>query len=599
MTTMAEHLSRGHGEEDPDLLRDQFKQLLRYRLLIVLGVVAGLTGGAWVGLAGGDRYVATSEVTVRSATVDPFGSGTTAQEKQVSIGSERQSALSNAVATLAAKDLGAPDRAEELQSGLQVTNPPNTLVLHFDYTANGPGTAAQRANAFAKAYLESRQKRTQSLIDNMVEGYLKQLKPLEKQRDELAKKIAVEGRSQSSTLSAQSSVLGQMSQLNNRVTQLKALDTTPGFVVRTATPPTSPSGPGLLLLLGLGSAVGIGIGLLAAWVRLVFDPTARSEADVVRALRAPVLGTLPHTRRGKSDANDLLARGRAAEEYRSVAFRLAYDRRFADRRRLLVTAPRGSISTAAAASVNLAASFAEMGYEVLLVEADLRSPGLAARLRRADGIRPGCVSRISARKDGGWPMGERIPMEAAESGTFGFISGVRVRNVARALTSVPATQLIATADAPNAVVVVVAPAALAYADVIALADRVDGVLVVCDPRKVRRDELARVHDLVTGAGATVLGALLHSEGTTEVRFARGTRAKQPTRAAPRKNDGTATPGAHGGGRDTPKAKDDKSVPATTPAADDSPTITLALSRRADRPDPDFPVRSAGPRPTRS
>ncbi|MET8681809.1 lipopolysaccharide biosynthesis protein [Streptomyces sp. NPDC004647] len=502
----------GQSHEEPDLLRDQFKQLLRYRLLLALGIVVGLLGGVWIGLAGGASYVATSEVTVRSATVDPFAPGGTTPDKQVSIGSERQTAVSNAVASRAAKALRTSVGAEKLQSGLQVTNPPNTLVLRFAYTDSSPGRAAERANAFTQAYLDNRRQQTQSLIDNMVEGYEKQLKPLEKQRDELAEQISglSDGRALDTVLSVQSGVLGKISEMNAGITKLKALDTTPGFVVRTATPPADPSGPGLPMLLGLGAAVGIGLGLLAAWVRLVFDPTARSENDVVRALRAPVLGTLPRRRRGEAAA--LLAEGRLGEEYRSVAFRLAYDQRFAGRRRLLVVAPRGAIDTAAAVSVNLAASFVEMGREVLLVEADLRTPSLAARLRAADGIRPGWA-RTPARGDGGWPTGEQVPIDAGESGAFELIPGTRVRNVARALTSTPATQLIATADDEDAVVVVLAPAVLSYADAIALADRVDGVLVVCDPREVRRDDLDRIRELVSGAGGTVLGAVLHSDGS--------------------------------------------------------------------------------------
>ncbi|MEU6082986.1 lipopolysaccharide biosynthesis protein [Streptomyces sp. NPDC047108] len=512
MTAMTDRAGGAQTHEEPDLLRDQFRQLLRYRSLLVVGVVLGLLGGAWIGLAGGKSYVATSEVTVRPATIDPFAPGSSTPDKQVSIGSERQTAVSNAVASRAAKDLGTPDDTERLQAGLQVTNPPNTLVLRFAYTDTAPRTAAERANAFTQAYLDNRRQQTQSQIDNMVKGYQKQLKPLEKQRDELADQIAGlgEGRTLDTTLSVQSGVVGKISELNSNITKLKALDTTPGFVVRTATPPNDPSGPGLPMLLGLGAAVGIGLGLLGAWVRLVFDPTARSASDVVRALRAPVLGTLPRPGRGK-DAEPLLAEGRLAEEYRSVAFRLAYDQRFADRRRLMVVAPRGSIDTAAAASVNLAASFVEMGRDVLLVEADLRTPSLAARLRAADGIRPGWATRTSPRGEGGWPTGEELPIDAGESGAFDLIPGSRVRNVARALTAAPATRLIATADAPEAVVVVLAPAVLSYADAIALADRVDGVLVVCDPRQVRRDDLDRIRELIDGAGGTVLGAVLHTE----------------------------------------------------------------------------------------
>ncbi|MGK5629099.1 lipopolysaccharide biosynthesis protein [Streptomyces sp. URMC 123] len=537
--------------EEPDLLRDQFRQLLRYRVLIALGVAAGLLGGAWLGLTGADRYVATSEVTVRSATVDPFAPGGTSPDKQVSIGSERQTAVSNAVAARAAEALGAPEDAERLQRGLQVTNPPNTLVLRFAYTAHAPGVAAERANAFTRAYLDNRRQQTQSLIDNMVKGYEKQLAPLEKQRDDLADEMARlgAGKALDTRAAVQSSVIGKISDLNSSITKLKALDTTPGFVVRTATPPGAPTGPGLPLLLALGAAVGLGLGLLGAWVRLVFDPTARSAGDVVRALRAPVLGTLPRPRGrrpalgrlsgpggpGGSASGGLLAEGRLAEEYRSVAFRLAYDQTFAARRRLLVVAPRGAIDPVAEVSVNLAASFVEMGMETLLIEADLRDPGLTDRLRTAAGAaRPNW-----ARGEQGWPTGARVPVDAGESGTFDLIPGARVRNVARALTSAPASQLIASADASDSVVVVLAPAVLSYADALALADRVDGVLVVCDPREVRRDDLDRVRELIDGAGGTVLGALLHSQGA-------GVRRRASAAAGPAVDQDGAASGARSG-----------------------------------------------------
>lgn len=82
--------------------------------------------------------------------------------------------------------------------------------------------------------------------------------------------------------------------------------------------------------------------------------------------------------------------------------------------------------------------------------------------------------------------------------------------MARALTSPRATRLIAEADSPNSTVVVLAPPVLSYADALALVDRVDGVLVVCDPRAVHRSDLSRIRELISGAGGTVLGAVLHA-----------------------------------------------------------------------------------------
>ncbi len=489
--SVAGAVTNTHSQHDEqDHLRDQLRQLFRYRKLMLVGLLVGLLAGGWLGIEGSSSYAASSEVTLRQPTVDPFAAGGKPADAGISIESERQTATGSAVAKLAAARMDGRQRPDaELQSGLQVTNPPDTLILRFTYTADSPRAAAARANAFARAFLDTREKETEAQVGKMLDRYRDQRRPLLGQRG------------------SSDSVDAQLAVLDSKIADLTALDTTPGTVVRTALPPSSPAGPGLPMLLGLGAAAGLLLGVLAAWVRLVLDPVVRSEGDVVRALGAPVLGTLP--RRGRSAP--LLAAGRAAEEYRSVAFRLACDRRLVDRpRSVLVVAPRGSGETAAAVAVNLAASFVEMDHDVLLVEADLRAPSLTDRLRGAEGIRPGWA-RKPARGDDGWPTGLQIPIDAGESGAFELVPGARVRNAARALSSAPARRLLAEAEEPGATLVVHAPALLSYADAVALADRVGGVLVVCNPSEVHRVDLERIRDLVTGTGGTVLGAVLHAQ----------------------------------------------------------------------------------------
>jgi Mrp family chromosome partitioning ATPase len=520
---MSEPGQRGaDAPDEPDLLRDQFRQLLRYRALIAAGVLIGLLGGAFLALAGADSYTSTSEIMVRAATADPFATGATA-DKGINIGTERQNAMSSTVVAAAAARVRRP--AARLTDCLRVTNPPNTLVLRFTCATADAHDAATWVNALTAAYLSGRQAQTRAIIGHMISGFRDQLTPLVRQRSDLltqiqrARSVEIEG----TLVSEQTNLLSKITELNGDISSLKALDTTPGVVIKPGTAPGSPSGPGLPVLLGLGGALGIALGLLAAWVRLVFDPTVRSEAEVVRALGAPVLGTLP---RGRRDTGELLAGedGRLAEEYRAVAFRVTHDKRFAARRRLLVAAPRGAGSAAAGVAVNVAASFAEMGMEVLLVEADLRMPSLSARLPAAEGVRP-AWARGSGTPEGGWPAGLHVPIDAGASGSFDLVPGRRVRNVARALTSAPATRLLAEADEPGSAVVVLAPPVLAYADALALADRVGGVVVVCDPRAVHRTDLVRVRELVEGAGGSVLGAVVHAaDPGTGRRFARFTRS---------------------------------------------------------------------------
>ncbi|MDT0490426.1 lipopolysaccharide biosynthesis protein [Streptomyces griseus] len=540
--------------DEPALLRDQFRQLLRYRALLALGVVIGLLGGGFLALSGEDTYTSTGEVLVRSAISDPFASGATA-DKGINIGSERQTAVSDTVGTLAAATLlkaGDDVTARDLLAGLQVTNPPNTLTLRFAYTGATPEQSRARAEALANAYLTHRKARTEDSIKNMSDGYRAQLDPLEEKRDLLEKQIGVGA--DNDVTSARANIIVSISELSRKISELKALDTTPGYLNKKPVAPTSPTGPGLPLLLGLGGVVGLALGLLLSWVRLVFDPAVRSTRELVRSLGAPLLGTLPRERA----ATGVLAIGRSgsrlAEEYRAVAFRLAYDPSFAESRRLLVTAPRGDNQEAAAAAANLAAAFAEMGRDVLLVEADLRTPSLARALgSAAHEVRP---PRWAAEEgDGSWPTGGRSNVDVPGSGAFALIPGTTVDNVPRALTSTPVGRIVAEADRPGSVVIVLAPPVLSYADAVALVDRVEGVMIVCDPREVHRSDLERIREIIGASGGSVLGALLHPGRR------RLFRPERRTKSARRRG---------GSGGPTPTAEPD------TPETTGDPTETLGL-----------------------
>ncbi|MFI6945742.1 lipopolysaccharide biosynthesis protein [Streptomyces sp. NPDC050422] len=494
-------------QDEPALLRDQFRQLLRYRSLLACGVVVGLLGAGWLALSGEDTYTSTGEVSVRSATSDPFAAGASA-DKGINIGSERQTAVSDAVGTIAVGSLAKSGDAVDvgaLLSGLQVTNPPNTLVLRFSYTGRTPEEARARAQALAEAYLEIRRERTENSIDNMADGYRAQLKPLTEQRDRLAEQET--GTVGNDVTSARANLIVSISELSQKISELRALDTTPGYLNKKPVAPETPSGAGLPLLLGLGGVVGLALGLLLSWVRLVFDPAVRSTRELVRSLGAPLLGTLP---RERAAAGTLLAIGRGgsrlAEEYRAVAFRLAYDPSFTERRRLLVTAPRGDNHMATAAAANLAAAFAEMGRDVLLVEADLRAPTLAGTLGAAGRGRP---SWAAERDERTWPSDSRTNVDVPGSGAFTLVAGRRTDNVPRALTSAPVGRILAEGGRPGAVVIVLAPPVLSYADAVALIDRVEGVVVVCDPREVHRSDLERIREIIGAAGGSVLGTLLH------------------------------------------------------------------------------------------
>ena len=213
--------------DEPDPVREQVRQITRYRGLIAAGLVVGLAAGAYLALGGANTYSASSEVMVRAATTDPFAAGAT-PDKGIDIGTERQSAMSSTVTDSAAKATGVPART--LQKCLQVTNPPNTLVLRFSCSAGSAKNAATWVNALTSSYLDGREGQTKKTIKKMIAGYQDQLNPLVKQRSDLLSQIQASSSSQvvGTLVSVQTNLLSRINELNGSISGLRALDTTPG-----------------------------------------------------------------------------------------------------------------------------------------------------------------------------------------------------------------------------------------------------------------------------------------------------------------------------------------------------------------------------------
>ncbi|MEU0375313.1 lipopolysaccharide biosynthesis protein [Streptomyces sp. NPDC006283] len=491
---------------EPDQIRDQLRRLFRYRAFLVLSLFLGLLGGAAVSVLGGATYTATGEVVVHAIRTAPFEASGVSADKQISMGTERQIAQSASVAAGAAKALDDGTALATLQRDLRVSNPPETQTLIFEYSADSADRAAVLVNAFVGAYLDYRQAAATQRINTTVGRLGTELKPLLKQRDSLDRRIAGESdASERSTYqSERRNLVVEIADLQGRISSLKSLDTTPGDVVSRGDPPALQSSPGLGMLLLTGAVAGLTLGILAAWVRSVLEPRVRSAADVQNHLRAPVLGVLPR-RKGGGQILEVgrSSQGNRAEAYRTIAFRLVHDQHLAGGGSLLIVSPRESAG-AVSAAVNLAGAFAEIGNNILLVEANLGPPGLVLQLPLSPGHRRPVPDS--------WTEGERLAVDVGVDGRFDLLPGQQVPNPARALTSPRFAQLLDAPSGPYDHVVVVTGPLLTHAEGLAVAKQAAGVVVVCDPNEVRRDDLDRVWELITGAGGHILGAVLDKGG---------------------------------------------------------------------------------------
>ncbi|MGO9248891.1 MAG: CpsD/CapB family tyrosine-protein kinase [Solirubrobacteraceae bacterium] len=204
-----------------------------------------------------------------------------------------------------------------------------------------------------------------------------------------------------------------------------------------------------------------------------------------------------------------------SESFRLIRAHLRYFNVDRDLRTLLVAsaAPGDGKTTIAR---HLAAAAARIGSRVLLLEADLRRPGLAQQLDAQSG--PGLADVLI----GAVPWSEAT--QAIDLGdTSGGDARVRTLDVLVAGAGLPPNpgELIETdrrsasametllerAKSEYDLVVIDTPPLTAVSDAFPLLSRVDGVVIVGRVGRNRRDVAQRLHETLAGAGAPLLGVI--------------------------------------------------------------------------------------------
>ncbi|WP_460071729.1 YveK family protein [Streptomyces sp. YKOK-I1] len=485
--------------DEPDQLRDQLRRILRHRALIALGLVLGLLGGLALAEYRAHTYTATGEVLVRS-TADPFGAVGVSADNQVSMTTEQQVATSAEVARRVARALRLPEsQANGLAARLRVTNPMKSRVLRFEFTAGSPRRAAEGANAFAEAYLTDRKSRNDAAVRRATDALGQQIRVLN--QDLAEEKLGQKD--------AKTAAQSQLYTLQKRVLDIKSRDTDAGDVVRRASAPHLPVGPGLRVLLALGLVCGLLLGLVLAWLRSALDSRIRSVGELRGALRAPVLGILPDDEDGR---DELLKVGRTggtrAEAFRALAFRLRKTDSPSGPGQVLVVAPRDA-EAAEEVAANLAAALAEYGGEVLLVDADSDASRLSDRL-------PLMPYEAPTLEEAFLPSGS-VLVDADVSGRLAFRSGGGIGAHTRSSLSTEAHRL---RPGTESTTVVVTGPFLTHADALAVAQRVDGVVLVVGLGATRQDDLRQVQELVDCSGGRLLGTVLDAARPRRLRLPR-------------------------------------------------------------------------------
>lgn len=284
-------------------------------------------------------------------------------------------------------------------------------------------------------------------------------------------------------------------------------------------PPQTPVGPRVRLNSVAGVLLGLALGIVSAFGMEYFDDRLRTEREVQRYLALASVGRIGHRRASRwrreersmrqgNERSGLVVATEPlsvqAEAYRTLRAALVFaagDRPLGSV--LVVDAESTGDSPAVAA--NLAATLARTGDRVALVDADLRSP----RLHELLGLprSPGLAEWLVGEDEAALPViptaYERLSLVAAGE----LPSGSRL-SPGDLLMQSRFAQCLIRLGAEHEKVVIAAPPAGEFGDALAVASRVDGVLLVVRSGRTRRSVAQAARQALDRVGARLVGAVL-------------------------------------------------------------------------------------------
>jgi len=299
-------------------------------------------------------------------------------------------------------------------------------------------------------------------------------------------------------------------------------------IVDPAMVPSAPSRPSKSRNITLAFLVGLVGGIGLALLREYLDNTVKTPDDIETLARLPSLAVVPaffgegttspkrsglfknaastngHEKRIELVAQHL-PKSQMSEAFRALRTALLLSRPDHPPQVILVTSalPREGKTTAAA---NLAVTLAQLGDKTVLVDADLRKPGIGRLLNLGTGKYAGLSSYLAgvSTLDLVTVPHPSIPNLAA------IPTGPLPPNPADLLSSHKLTEAIAELRKKFKFVVIDSPPIMAATDAVILSVQADGVLLIVRSGETPKEAFSRTRDLLVSVNARLLGVVLNA-----------------------------------------------------------------------------------------
>jgi capsular exopolysaccharide synthesis family protein len=296
-------------------------------------------------------------------------------------------------------------------------------------------------------------------------------------------------------------------------------------VVDPAMVPTTPARPAKARNIMLSFLVGLIGGIGLALLREYLDNTVKTPDDIETLARLPSLAVVPQfagtngTRRrgvlpglssnGHEKRIELVAqhlpKSQMSEAFRALRTSILLSQADHPPQVILVTSalPREGKTTAAA---NLAVTLAQLGDSTVLVDADLRKPGIGRLLNLGGGKYAGLSSYLAGVSSLDLVS---VPHPAIPN-LVAIPTGPLPPNPADLLSSHKLADAIAELRTKFKFIVIDSPPIMAATDAVILSVQADGVLLVVRSGETPKEAFTRTRDLLSSVKCRVLGVVLNA-----------------------------------------------------------------------------------------
>ena len=265
--------------------------------------------------------------------------------------------------------------------------------------------------------------------------------------------------------------------------------------------PEKPIKPNKALLLGLAAFSGLFLGLFLAVGFELADGRVRDSAVAARATGSPLLAVVTAMADGGTSDMVLLSQpgSETSEGFRRLRAALASAPGHSGPRTILFTSTKSGEGRSFCA-MNHAASLAMQGMRTLLLDADMRRPGLSLQHLQSQDGKVGLSDYLN---------GDAEPAKACHPTTlpnlYLLTSGSMQANAAELLSGTRFPALLDEAHRWFDCVVIDSPPVLSTSDALAIARYADRVCLVVRERASERRELRRAADLIRTSGGNLAG----------------------------------------------------------------------------------------------